>query len=400
MEEKRKRRESVFLVTGGTGFLGSHLAVELLRRGQRVVLLVRRNGKVPAGERVRPLLRWFGLESNHTGRLHVLEGHLEDPSLGLGTNAARALAGDVDEIIHCASNTSFSERRRPQIERANIGNLQNLLSFAAGSRCSFFHHLSTAYVAGRRRGLCKEEILDAGAFTNVYEETKHRAEALAGQACGREGIRLNIYRPSIVYGDSRNGRTFRFNAVYYPLRAVHLFKETFEKDIRQNGGQRARALGVSIDPGGVLHLPIRLEASKSGGVNLIPVEFFVRAFFSILEEELQGSVFHIVNPRPKSVAELTHYTERFLRVRGIRAADKEDFLEKPRNGLELLFGQYIEAYSPYIRDERLFDSRRSEPILRKRSIACPDFDFEIFSRCMQYGVETHWGKLLLQERLP
>ena len=31
--EKRKNKECVFLVTGGTGFIGSHTAVELLKRG-------------------------------------------------------------------------------------------------------------------------------------------------------------------------------------------------------------------------------------------------------------------------------------------------------------------------------------------------------------------------------
>lgn len=394
IREKRAGRRSGILVTGATGFLGSHLAVELLRRGYRVYILARAWKNLTARDRVRRLLEWFGMDAEKLENLRVLEVHFEDPSLGLSEEDLVHLRKDVDEIIHCASDTSFSERKRPGVERANVANLRNLLSFAARIQCSFFHHLSTAYVAGKRKGICREEIADNGGFMNVYEETKHIAENLVTSASCEEGIGLNIYRPSIVYGDSRDGRTFRFSAVYYPLRTVFLLKEIFQKDILQNGGRKAGELGIKMDQDGSIHLPIRLECTNGGGINLIPVDFFVRAFMSIMEECVEGGIFHIVNPETKPIDDLIDYVKRFLSVRGLRAVPREIYSRSPRNGLEILFEQYVEAYRPYMKDERIFNSDNADAILSRRGIACPDFDYEIFSRCMQYAVESDWGRRL------
>jgi nucleoside-diphosphate-sugar epimerase len=394
----RERRSSRILITGATGFLGSHLAVELLRKGYEVLILARPMKNVEAGERINRLLDWFGVDRRRLGRLHVIEGHLEDPSLGLGPQTLAALSSEVDEIVHCASATSFSERRRLSVEKANVANMKNILAFASGSRCGFFHYISTAYAAGKVVGSCPEELVETRDFTNVYEETKHIAERLACHCCQEEGIRLNIYRPSIVYGNSRNGKTFRFNAVYHPLRTVCLFKEVFEKDIRESGGKRARALGISIDGEGNLHLPIRVEALEGGGINLIPVDFFIDAYMSIMEDAVEGGIFHIVNPKLKPVQALTEYAERFLGVRGIRAVPTGTFDQSPMNGLEILFGQYIEVYRPYLKDERVFESVRSTAILSRRGIECPEFDYPMFSRCMRYALESDWGKNLLAGR--
>ena len=394
ISELRNARSSRILITGATGFLGSHLAVELLRKDYRVLLLVRPLKNLSAGERAERLLNWFETDEIDLANLRVIQGNLEDPLLGLDPRTYDEVASDVDEIIHCASATSFSERKRALVEKSNVANLRNILAFAARSRCSFFHYVSTAYAAGKRQGRCPEEMTEAREFTNVYEETKHIAERLAKNTCDEEGIRLNIYRPSIVYGNSRNGRTFRFNAIYYPLRTMFMLKEVYERDIRENGGDRARAMGIFIDEKGRLHLPIRLETLPYGGINLIPVDFFVEAFISIMEEAVEGGIFHIVNPRLKPLKDLTEYAERFLGVKGLEPVPPGTFSTFPRNGLETLFENCVGAYGPYMKDDRVFESAGSDAILRKKGITCPEFDYPVFSRCLKYAVETDWGKNL------
>jgi nucleoside-diphosphate-sugar epimerase len=379
------------LVTGGTGFLGSHIASELLRQGYRVVLLARSTGQVSAHTRVEQLLAWFGLGPEEKSRFEVIEACLDRPDLGLDQERYDDLAHSIDEIIHCASDTSFSERKRTEVERANIKGLEHVLDLAVRSRCYFFHHVSTAYVAGKKSGPCREEFVETTEFINVYEETKYYGERILYGKCESQGIRLNVYRPSIVYGSSQDGRSLRFNALYYPLRTILFLKNLFMRDIKEGGGTRAEQMGVKMGKDGSLHLPIRIEAGNGNGINLVPVDFFVKAFMEIMDTCLEGSVFHIVNERPKGIDELVEYTARYFDIEGIRAVHTEDFDRGSRNGLEILFDTYVDAYKPYMTDSRTFSNDKTRSILEKKNITCPDLDYQLFAKCIEYAIETGWG---------
>ncbi|OGD20573.1 MAG: hypothetical protein A2W03_07920 [Candidatus Aminicenantes bacterium RBG_16_63_16] len=386
---------SRILVTGATGFLGCHLAVRLLRDGNETVWLARPDGATTAAERVRRLLDWFGVEAGLRNKVRVIEAEITRPGLGLGPSDAEFAAG-ADEIIHCASETSFPERKRPAVELVNIAGLRNVLDLAVRGRGRFFHLLSTAYVAGRRPGACCEELVSPAAFTNVYEETKCRAEWIADEACRKAGLRLAIYRPSIVYGDSRTGRSLLFNALYYPVRTVAFLRDVFVADIRERGGRRAASAGIRLESDGRLYLPLRMEVENGGRLDLVPVDFFADAFAAIREAALEG-VFHIVSGRPARLADIVDYGQRLFRIRGVEVCSKRDITGVPPNDLEVLFDRSIESYRPYLRDERTFSVDRARPVLEKRGLVCPEMNYEIFSRCMNFAVECGWGARVLPE---
>jgi len=397
--KKRENKESVFLVTGGTGFIGSHIAVELLKKGYTVVLVCRPGKGLSARERVERLLSWFQINDRpEVSRLEVIEGFIDQPGLGLAAREYERLSERIDEIIHCAANTAFPETKRKEVETANIKTLENLLTLAVRGRHKgggyFFHHISTAYVAGKRTGICREELINTHEFHNVYEETKYYAERYVWEKYPAEGIRVNIYRPSIIYGHSKTGRTFRFNALYFPVKTAHLLKRVYETDIKENQGKKARQMGVRMEDDGAVYLPIRLERKTGSFINLIPIDFFIDAFFAIMEESLEGDIFHIVSSAPKRLEEIIAYGQEVLKVKGVRTVDKESFEQEPANGLEILFSSYLEIYRPYLGDTRWFDSGKTEAILKKRNITCPDFDMECFSRCIEYALEVDWGRKL------
>ncbi|MFZ2053088.1 MAG: SDR family oxidoreductase [Candidatus Aminicenantales bacterium] len=386
----------MILLTGGTGFLGSHIAARLIGQGNEVILVARSKKGVPAEKRVDRLLDWHGVKPGRKEKVRVIEGRIERSDLGLAPDAA-ALLQEVDEIVHCASNTSFAERKRAEVETANVTGLSHILDLAEQNGCARFHLVSTAYVAGVQAGPCPEELSHPSVFTNVYEETKCRAERLAWERCSKSGIRLSIYRPSIVFGHSRTGRSLLFNALYYPVRTVLFLKNLCETDIRERGGRRAAELAVHLDGDGWMVMSIRIGVEEASGVNLIPVDFFVDAFAAIREDDGGNGIFHVTNERLTRIEDIIEWAQVLFRIRGIEARPAEELAERPRNPLEMVFASYLEAYGPYMKDRRIFETKRAGPILERRGIRCPDFDYEMFARCMTFAAECGWGARLFLE---
>jgi nucleoside-diphosphate-sugar epimerase len=191
----RHVRDTV-LITGASGLVGAELARRLGRRYDVIALWHRAR---PAGRSMR--------------------GDLTKRNLGLSSSDARALRERVTTIVHAAGGTEFS-MTRDAAERVNAGATANLLAFARGcARVQKIILLSTIYVAGKRRGVIREEELAHRAgFVNEYERSKYRAEVLARRAM--RDLPLSVVRLSTIIGSSR-GTIAHYNAVHHALRLLH-----------------------------------------------------------------------------------------------------------------------------------------------------------------------------------
>jgi HAD superfamily hydrolase (TIGR01490 family) len=151
------------LLTGVTGFVGEALLELVLAEVPRatLTLLVRPKGSTSGTDRIRALLAKpifeqtvtaaGGVDAVLADRVRVLEGDLGD---------VPALPHDLDAVVHCAGDVSFD----PPVDegfRTNVLGTRGLLERVdeVGSHVHYVH-ISTAYVAGRRRGAIPEGPVD------------------------------------------------------------------------------------------------------------------------------------------------------------------------------------------------------------------------------------------------
>jgi nucleoside-diphosphate-sugar epimerase len=375
-------------LTGATGFLGSHLMSSMLLKGYRVIILGRSTKEEPLYERISKLLRWFGIEKRKN-QVTCIETDLSQDNLGIENEEYSRLCSVVGSVIHCASDTSFSESKRDKVLAANINNLKGILEFSRYAKVNFFHYISTAYVAGLSEIVCKENLPVTNSFTNVYEESKAGAENIIAQYCDKNSINLSIIRPSIVYGDSQNGRSLKFNALYFPIRSVQSIRDIYLNDLKNNGGKKALKNGIYIDKDGYLFLPLKIYLHEEGDLNIIPVDYFVNATIKIIENCSPGGIFHLTNNSPTRMTTLAKYYEQLMKVRGVEIIYGKSPDNLSRNPSEELFDRFIEPYRPYLSDSRIFD--RTNTDLVTGNLNPPEFTYEIFKKCMEYAISVNWG---------
>lgn len=314
---------------------------------------------------------------------------------GLSPKSDLPINPKIDRVIHCASDTSFSERHSSRVWAANVDNLKGLVNLLAQARIPASIYLSTAYAAGQRKGRCPETPIQNRHFFNAYEASKAYAEKMLQKMCLEKGLSSTIVRPIIVYGHSRTGRTFRFNALYYPIKTALFLRKIFLADIRERNGTQAAKMGVQLDAEGRIHLPIRIDVGKSGGLNLIPVDFFVAAFCAVIEAASDGGIFHIVNSCETPIGDIVRYAQNQFGMSGIGACPSKDISQNPRNALEQLFDRYLEANAPYMKEQRRFSTQRIDRILKRHGLVCPPFDAGMCRRSMAYAVKSNWAGLVV-----
>lgn len=194
------------LLTGATGFLGSHVLRELLRRRMYVICLVR------SEEKLREVLKFYFPKEHEYFRYKVKIGDIEKYHLGLSDEDYKLLVNRVDMVIHTAANVSHAGHYA-DFERTNVFGTQNVIDFCMESG-ALMQHTSTASVHGSGTveqtnpdAFFDEFSLDIGQnhVQNVYIHSKYKAEEKVLLA--REmGLKANIFRIGNLTWRTSDGR--------------------------------------------------------------------------------------------------------------------------------------------------------------------------------------------------
>uniref|UniRef100_A0A2S2NZV8 Fatty acyl-CoA reductase n=1 Tax=Schizaphis graminum TaxID=13262 RepID=A0A2S2NZV8_SCHGA len=217
-------RNGIVLITGSTGFLGKILTEKLLRSCpvKNVVVLVRSKKELNASQRVAKIYKQALFDRirhekpEFTKSIKIIEGNLEEPSLGLSLNDLEWMIENVNFVFHCAATIKFNEPL-DLASKINIQGTENLLALASKMKnLKGFVHVSTAYSHCPRNEI-KEEYYNVPVtatelknmlvdnaptssiiedWPNTYTFTKAVTEnvILTNEYC----LPVSIFRPSII----------------------------------------------------------------------------------------------------------------------------------------------------------------------------------------------------------
>ncbi len=383
-------RGTLFL-TGASGFVGAELLHRILLRepDTSVICLVRGTSAHEAQERVVRALDQCARRAStevkqlHSERLLIVNGDITLPRFGLSPLVYSLLQRRTTHILHAAASTRF-DLRLEDARAVNVGGTMEVLRFARGcENLNRFGYVSTAYVAGDREGIVREDELDLGqGFLNTYEQSKFEAETLVRDAMATDLPRTVVFRPAIIVGDSRDGRTTSFNVLYCPMRIY--------------------GLGV------IKALPgkpwVRLD--------VVPIDYVADAIQQIfLDEAAVGRTFHLVAGPERSMS-LQALVDKFVQIYNNHLSSRglvrrlavpqivgEDegsaFIERsiesmPTGQARNLF-EMFRFFIPYTQKDKMFDDRNTRLVLTGKGIEPPPFA-NYMHRVLSYCFETSWGQ--------
>jgi dihydroflavonol-4-reductase len=169
------------VVTGATGFIGSHVARLLAGRGDELVLGVERGSNDEA--------------------IADVEGRRVTLDILDRRSVRRALA-DAERVFHCAGLTSVRPQDAERVFEVNVGGTKLVMEECLRAEVPRVVYTSSAAVVGpapHGRTADETQLFTAGRLGIPYVNSVHEAEVEAMRAAAR-GLPVVCVNPTIVFG--------------------------------------------------------------------------------------------------------------------------------------------------------------------------------------------------------
>lgn len=348
------------LITGSTGLVGSYLTKLLLERGHRVYALARSKENKSAKERLIGAVKFWDEKVFWTNkdRLEIVEGEITEENLGINREIKKRLVKEIEEIIHCAAVTQFNWPYE-RIKRVNVDGTKNVLDFAVECKnIKKINHISTAYISGDYRGIFREDDLDLGQkFNSTYEKSKFEAERLVHNY-RKKGLWIDIFRPPLIVGDSKEGKTFFFMAFY---QTVHIW-----------------CVGI-----------FDVFAGEDIKVNMVNVDTLCESILVLDSLNYLNNTYHTFSSQTISFAEILDVLEKLIKFKRPKLVKFEEFKNIELTPVQkLLLGHNVAIFNPNL----ILDTKKTEGILKKNGFIYPQITRDNLYRILSYFIKEKFNR--------
>jgi dihydroflavonol-4-reductase len=190
------------LVTGASGFLGSHLVQHLSARGVRVRALYNRTAP-GAAELAMPGVEWVQCDL-------------------LDVFAVEEAMQGITDVYHCAAMVSFDPKKRAEMLHFNVESTANIVNEALVQEVRRLVHVSSVAALGRTGDGSKEISEDQewihSRYNSAYGLSKYLSEMEVWRGIG-EGLDAVIANPGIILGSCNDNSA--------PAKLVRLVQREF-----------------------------------------------------------------------------------------------------------------------------------------------------------------------------
>lgn len=272
------------LLTGATGFLGSHLLYELLKKtSYNVYCLVRGNSLENATNRLKERLNYYfkdGLNSYFGNRIFVINGDFTKEHLGLSYKLYNALKQNIKYIVNSAATVKHLGNYS-NFEKTNVLSVKNLITVCKDIKNCNLVHISTLSIAGSGDSQGKSSFTEKDLFINqnvsdnIYIKTKFEAERLLLKE-QKNGLPITIFRLGNITWRNSDG--------------------VFQYDLDENLFFNFIKLILKTK-----QVPKEL---KNKTFNISPVDECANLIISILQNNNKYNVYHIYNENELTLKEI------------------------------------------------------------------------------------------------
>jgi dihydroflavonol-4-reductase len=173
----------MILVTGATGFLGSELAMQLVKNGDNIRCAKRASSVIP--EILIPFQKQIDWVDADMMDVFALEDALQG----------------VKQVYHCAAWVSLKQADKKQMINANVTGTANLVNLCLQNNIRLVHVSSIAAIGLAKPGdlVTENHHLDQATETDGYAISKLESEMEVWRGIA-EGLDAVIVNPSIIIG--------------------------------------------------------------------------------------------------------------------------------------------------------------------------------------------------------